>query len=77
MLVGSVLPQIRTINVIRPHRRESADIPRHPGHESRHQRRDSQPQQSRSAITRQHERQNIVISELPRLRFAAWDKMHR
>ena len=77
MFVGCVLAHEGTVNVIRPHRSECAHVARHPRHESCHQRGNSEPEQPRTAIARQHQRQHFVVAVLAGLQAAGRKQVHR
>src|SRR6266851_5760257 len=60
--VGLILIDECAIDVIGPNGGEGADVPGHAGHEAGDEGSDSETQETRTAVTRQHERQNFVVT---------------
>ena len=64
VFVRSGLADERAVNVIGPHRGESAHVARHSRHEPGDERGDAESQQPRATIARQHQRQDFVVAVL-------------
>ena len=77
MRVGRVLAQERTVDVISPHGGERTDVAGHAGHEAGDECGNAQAQKSGAAISRQHERKNLIITMLARLHAARRHQMKR
>src|SRR5882724_13170032 len=77
MRVGRGLANKWAIKVVSPHCCKGAYVSRHSGHESGNQRSDSKPEQTRSAVASEHEREHFVVTELSRLKLARRNQVHR
>src|SRR6267143_6471925 len=60
-IVGFLVEQ-RAVNIVGPDSGKGADVARHSGHKTSHQRGDTQSQQSRAAVSRQHQGEHFIVA---------------
>ena len=77
MLIGRILAQKWTVDVVRPYRCKGAHVASHARHEAGDQCGDAKPQQAGPAVAGEHQRQHLVVTVLPGLQAARRNQVHR